>query len=81
MAIQKKSLIGKQQSAKKALVAKRVSADAPKATQVKAPNTLALHSKAPFRLTPNRHNSTFRATHQRATFAPATTVTSKSRIV
>ena len=42
MAIQKKSLIGKRQSAKKALVAKRVSADAPKAEQVKAP--FVLHS-------------------------------------
>jgi len=37
MAIQRKSLIGKQQSAKKALVAKRISTNAPKAEQVKAP--------------------------------------------
>jgi len=37
MAIQKKSLIGKRQTVKKALVAKRVSADAPKAEQIKAP--------------------------------------------
>jgi len=42
MAIQKKSLIGKRQSGKKALVAKRVSADAPKAEQVKTP--FVLHS-------------------------------------
>ena len=38
MAIQKKSLIGKRQSVKKALVAKRVSTDASKATQIKAPH-------------------------------------------
>lgn len=44
MAIQKKSLIGKQQSAKKALVAKRVSTEAPKATQVKAPNLIHHHT-------------------------------------
>jgi len=37
MATQKKSVIGKRQSVKKALVAKRVSADASKAEQVKAP--------------------------------------------
>ncbi len=37
MAMQKKSVIGKRQSVKKALVAKRVSANAPKAEQVKAP--------------------------------------------
>ena len=48
MAIQKKSLIGKRQSVKKALVAKRVSADAPRAEQVKAPNLIAGHHKAPF---------------------------------
>ncbi len=50
MAIQKKSLIGKQQSVKKALVAKRVSADAPKAEQIKAPIKLkALSRFAPMR--------------------------------
>jgi hypothetical protein len=37
MAIQKKSMMGKRQSVKKALVARRVSTDAPKAEQVKAP--------------------------------------------
>ena len=37
MAIQKKSLVGKQKSAKKALVAKRVATNAPKAEEMKAP--------------------------------------------
>jgi hypothetical protein len=37
MAIQKKSVMGKRQSVKKALVARRVSTDAPKAEQIKAP--------------------------------------------
>ena len=45
MAIQKKSLIGKRQSVKKALVAKSVSADAPKAEQIKSPNLVAGHNK------------------------------------
>ncbi len=54
MAIQKKSLIGKQQSAKKALVAKRVSADAPKAAQVKAP----FRFRVPYK--PAEVNSKFR---------------------
>ena len=46
MAIQKKSLIGKRQTVKKALVAKRVSADTPKADQVKAPFTSLTHRTA-----------------------------------
>jgi len=37
MAMQKKSVISKRQSVKKALVAKRISTNAPKAEQVKAP--------------------------------------------
>jgi len=45
MAMQKKSVISKRQSVKKALVAKRVSADAPKAEQVKAPFFLHLAKK------------------------------------
>jgi len=53
MAIQKKSLIGKRQSAKKALVAKRVSADAPKAAQVKAPQQFGLTNRTPFRIVRN----------------------------
>ena len=60
MAIQKKSLIGKRQSGKKALVAKRVSADAPKAAQVKAPGLMApTHHTAPFRMG-HTHNAPFR---------------------
>jgi len=48
MAIQKKSLIGKRQSVKKALVAKSVSADAPKAEQIKSPNLIAGHHKSTY---------------------------------
>jgi len=45
MAMQKKSVIGKGQSAKKALVAKRVSTVASKAEQVKAPFFFHLDAK------------------------------------
>ncbi|MGA8153477.1 MAG: hypothetical protein WB952_21175 [Terriglobales bacterium] len=50
MAIQKKSLIGKRQSVKKALVAKRVSADTPQASQVKAPSVMHHKISAPLRI-------------------------------
>ncbi len=49
MAMQKKSLVGKRQSAKKALVAKRVSADTPKAAQVKAPFRYGTKVESAFR--------------------------------
>jgi hypothetical protein len=59
MAIEKKSLIAKRQTAKKALVAKKVSSDTPKASQVKAPQKfVGGHMDAPFRLHGNI--STFR---------------------
>jgi hypothetical protein len=58
MAIQKKSLIGKRQSVKKALVAKRVSADTPKGAQVKAPNLIIGH----------QHNAPFVAHQSKAPF-------------
>jgi hypothetical protein len=68
MAIQKKSLIGKRQSVKKALVAKRVSVDAPKASQIKAPMAtatnlrapMAIHQKALSRFAPFKSISAFR---------------------
>ena len=69
MAIQKKSLIGKRQSVKKALVAKSVSADAPKAEQVKSPNLVAGHNKFTFAAGHNR--STFVAGRNRSTYVAA----------
>ena len=54
MAIQKKSLIGKRQSVKKALVAKRVSSDVSKAAQVKAPSLAAPKHAQPYVAAP-RH--------------------------
>jgi len=68
MAIQKKSLIGKTQSAKKALVAKRVSTDTPKAAQVKAPLAGAHQHSVPYKFSPNRSATPYK-------FSPSRTST------